>query len=160
MYQRLAGAWKCQVSAASHAVAAIHTIHHVLVVHIRPCEWGWRGLRVRRLPGRAGWMSGWLTSLPAMDTVNSSGASVALCAQTGRAGKCQHRGGLIMDNNLMRASIISSAERLYLDSGVLTAKHASECAPSLCCHCLHINDTRRQFRGFFYTTISDWLVNK
>lgn len=54
MYQRLAGAWKCQVSAASHAVAAIYTIHHVLNVHIRPCERGWRGLRVGVLPCRGG----------------------------------------------------------------------------------------------------------
>lgn len=52
MYQRLAGAWKCQVSAASHAVAAIYTIHHVLDVHIRPCGWAW----LRVLPG--GWDGG------------------------------------------------------------------------------------------------------
>lgn len=54
MYQRPAGAWKCQVSPASHAVTAIYTIHHVLDVHIRSCEQRWQGLRVRALPCRGG----------------------------------------------------------------------------------------------------------
>jgi len=63
---------------------------------------------------------------------------MALCVQTGWAGKCQHQGGLCMANNLMDGKGLALSHlqsnthtllvRLYLDSGRVLTDHVRNVA--------------------------------